>query len=151
MRNLHLLDAHRITSPAFLEWARDRIGDETCGAFLLRSPVDGGTLRVVASSGEGWDHVSVSRAGRCPTWPEMEYIKRLFFRDDETVMQLHVPPADHVNMHPHCLHLWRPLTSEIPRPPAILVGAGGEPAGSIAEAKARVRTALLGPHGREAV
>lgn len=79
-------------------------------------------LRVIASSGEGWDHVSVSLPGRCPNWPEMEYVKRLFFKDSEAAMQLHVPPDDHINCHPNCLHLWRPLKGEIPRPPAILVG-----------------------------
>jgi hypothetical protein len=79
-------------------------------------------LRVIASTGEGWDHVSVSLSDRCPTWAEMEFIKRLFFEDDETAFQLHVPPRDHVNNHPFCLHLWRPQTVPIPRPPAILVG-----------------------------
>jgi len=69
-----------------------------------------------------WDHVSVSRANRCPNWPEMEHVKRLFFQDTETAMQLHVPAADHINNHPYCLHLWRPHGVEIPRPPAIFVG-----------------------------
>jgi hypothetical protein len=49
-------------------------------------------------------------------------MKRLFFREDETAMQLHVPATDHINCHPHCLHLWRPTEVEIPRPPAIMVG-----------------------------
>ena len=53
----------------------------------------------------------------------MEHVKRAFFKDDETAMQLHVPPSDHVNHHPHCLHLWRPNDGrDIPRPPAIFVG-----------------------------
>jgi len=65
-------------------------------------------MRVMASAGMGWDHVSISRQNRCPNWPEMEHIKRLFFRDDETAMQLHVPPSDHISIHPYCLHLWRP-------------------------------------------
>jgi hypothetical protein len=52
----------------------------------------------------------------------MESVKRAFFEDHETAMQLHVPPADHVNMHPTTLHLWRPQGIEIPRPPSILVG-----------------------------
>lgn len=79
-------------------------------------------LKVIASDGYGWDHVSVSCEGRCPTWGEMELIKRLFFKEDETAMQLHVPPQDHVNCHPYCLHLWRPQDAEIPRPPSELVG-----------------------------
>lgn len=120
MRNLHLLDVYRIKGPEFWGWD----GDETCGAFRLPSPTDGLHLAVIASSGEGWDHVSVSRTTRCPNWPEMEFIKHKFFKDDETAMQLHVPAADHINCHPFCLHLWRPHDGEIPRPPTWMVGPG---------------------------
>jgi hypothetical protein len=49
-------------------------------------------------------------------------VKELFFLPSECVMQLHVPAHEHVNNHPHCLHLWRPLASEIPRPPSVFVG-----------------------------
>jgi hypothetical protein len=66
--------------------------------------------------------VSVSRANRCPNWPEMEFIASLFFKDHETAMQLHVPASDHVNNHPYCLHWWRPHNIPIPRPDAIMVG-----------------------------
>lgn len=80
-------------------------------------------MRVIASDGEGWDHVSVSLAHRIPNWLEMEHIKRMFFRPDECCMQLHVAVVDHINCHPHTLHLWRPNDGrEIPRPPNSLVG-----------------------------
>lgn len=121
MRNLRLLDRYRETGPGVVAhwgWA----GDGTCGMFHIPSPMDRGQLRVVASAGEGWDHVSVSRQTRCPNWPEMCFIKGLFFRDDETAMQLHVPSSDHINVHPFCLHLWRPHGIAIPRPPSIMVG-----------------------------
>jgi len=80
-------------------------------------------VRVIATTHDGWDHVSVTvNADRCPTWAEMEAVKRTFFKDDETAMQLHVPPVDHINIHPYCLHLWRPNDGrEIPRPPASLI------------------------------
>jgi hypothetical protein len=65
-----------------------------------------------------WEHVSVSIRNRTPNWYEMDYIKDLFWAEDETVMQLHVPKSDHRNLHPHVLHLWRPRNAEIPRPPA---------------------------------
>lgn len=121
MRNLRLLDIYRDESPALIAmWGG--AGDETCGAFLVPSPTDHALIRVIASSGEGWDHVSASRPNRCPNWTEMEHVKRLFFKEDETAMQLHVPPSDHVNCHPYCLHIWRPLGAEIPRPPAYMVG-----------------------------
>ena len=68
-----------------------------------------------------WDHVSVSRTDRVPNWEEMEYVKRAFFRDDETAIEYHVPPSDHINRHEFCLHLWRPQTGAIPRPPAYMI------------------------------
>lgn len=98
------------------------VGDETCGSFLIPSPIDASDMIVIASQGGGWDHVSVSRKKRPPNWPEMEHVKRLFF-GDEVVVQFHVPSRDHVNNHPNCLHLWRPQEVEIPRPPAWMVCA----------------------------
>lgn len=119
MRSLNLLAIYRDT-----EWERRMggVGNDIGGAFKVRSPIDGGELRILATSGEGWDHVSVSRANRCPNWPEMEHVKRLFFREDEAAMQLHVPPSEHINCHPHCLHIWRPHDVVIPQPPAWMVG-----------------------------
>jgi hypothetical protein len=76
-----------------------------------------GRLRIVASWQLGWDHVSVSLPDRCPTWDEMERVKRAFFQPWEVVMQLHVATADHINCHPYCLHLWRPHAAAIPLPP----------------------------------
>jgi len=118
MRDLRLLDSHRIDTTQSHGWN----GDETCGGFRLPSPIDGQPLTIIASSGDHWDHVSVSRSNRCPNWPEMEFVRRRFFRDDETVMQLHVPLSEHINAHPNCLHLWRPQLLEIPRPPRWMVG-----------------------------
>lgn len=93
-----------------------RFGEDG-GAFMLPSPA-GGSLAVVASDGGGWDHVSVSRSDRAPTWDEMELVKHAFFHADETAMQLHVPPSEHINVHPNCLHIWRPQRVKIPRPPS---------------------------------
>ena len=52
----------------------------------------------------------------------MCYVKGLFWEDHECVMQLHPPKSDYVNNHPYCLHMWRPLDVEIPRPDAFMVG-----------------------------
>lgn len=121
MRNLHDLDRFRVMQGALIDRTGGYTGDDTCGAFLIRSPIDGARLRVIAASASGWDHVSVSRGDRCPTWAEMEHVKRRFFNEDETAMELHVPPAEHINIHGHCLHLWRPHDALIPMPPALLV------------------------------
>ena len=116
------IDRYRDRSPQILQHYGS-FGDGGNGVFVLPSPIDTAPLTVVASDGEGWDHVSVSRHNRCPNWPELEFIKRTFFRDDETAMQLHVPPSDHRSVHDYCLHLWRPNDGrEIPRPPAMMVG-----------------------------
>ncbi len=89
------------------------------GAFVI--PIKTAKICVIASSGMDWDHVSASMRFRCPTWGEMCIIKRLFFRDDEEVMQLHPPLSNYKNLHPYCLHLWRPHHDKIPMPPLILV------------------------------
>lgn len=93
------------------------------GAFIFRLE-EGVDVSVIASPTSGinhepWEHVSVSIIGatRTPTWEEMAQIKRLFFEDDETVMQLHVPTERHINLHPYVLHLWRPAHLEVPTPP----------------------------------
>jgi hypothetical protein len=94
---------------------------EDGGAWTLTSADDGNVLRIIASDGGKWDHVSVSRADRIPTWPEMEQVKRAFFRTNETAIEYHVPPSDHINRHEFCLHLWRPQHGAIPRPPANMI------------------------------
>ena len=91
------------------------------GRFTVRSPLDKKPLTIVASDGGGWDHVSVSRRDHCPTWDEMEYVRGLFFRPDEVVMQLSVARADHISLYPYCLHMWRPQSGRIPLPPTWMV------------------------------
>lgn len=96
------------------------------GAFFVKNPCTrfpGPPLKVIASDACGeWEHVSVSLPDRCPTWPEMSFVKGLFWDGEDCVMELHPPESDYVNCHPHCLHLWRPIGQHIPRPPSILVG-----------------------------
>lgn len=81
-----------------------------------------GLVMIVFSWGEGWDHVSASYENRCCTWEEMCEIKDMFFCEDECVIQYHPPKKDYVNIHPYCLHLWKPQGLSIPRPPKELVG-----------------------------
>jgi hypothetical protein len=117
VRDLRALDDYRIDATQSHGWS----GDGTCGAFRIPSPIDQAALTIIASAGFGWDHVSVSRSKRCPNWVELDFVKRLFFADDEVAVQFHVPGKDHINLHPNCLHLWRPQTQEIPLPPAEFV------------------------------
>lgn len=93
------------------------------GAFLL------GKLRALSSGAEhdnpyaeGWEHVSVSVAGRCPSWTEMCYVKNIFWLPEECVLQFHPPEKGYINCHPHTLHLWRNPKIIVPLPPSILIG-----------------------------
>lgn len=90
------------------------------GYFIV--PFESRDFAVIASDGEGWDHVSVSLNTRTPNWKEMRFIKDLFFGKDECVVQYHPPEIEYVNNHEYCLHLWKPQKVEIPMPPSILVG-----------------------------
>lgn len=119
MKNLQELNFYRDTSQRVINYYGG-IGDDTCGVFLIPHPL-GAKLRVIASSGEGWDHLSISLEHRCPTWNEMDYVKRMFFKEDEVAMQLHVTPKEHINCHKYCLHIWRPHNEVIPLPPSYFV------------------------------
>lgn len=93
------------------------------GVFIFKGPF-GHELRCIASDATPeapWEHVSVSLPNRTPNWPEMCTVKDLFWNEEDTVMQLHPAKADYVNIHQHCLHLWRPVGIEIPCPPLWLV------------------------------
>jgi len=92
------------------------------GQFIVRSLKIKNPLLCQASDGRGWEHVSVSLPGRCPTWEEMSFIKKLFWDPEDVVMQLHPAESDYINCHPFCLHLWRPIGQLIPVPESILVG-----------------------------
>lgn len=85
------------------------------GAFLI--PFGTGRLLAISSGrAEGndpgcplaWEHVSVSCENRTPTWDEMAYVKSLFWRRDECVIEYHPPAAVYINKQPNVLHLWKP-------------------------------------------
>ena len=78
-------------------------------------------LSVRASDGSGWDHVSVSLPDRTPTWDEMCFVKDIFWREDETVIQFHPRKDMYKNVHNFCLHMWKPSGSEIALPPLMFV------------------------------
>lgn len=113
--SFHVPDNFRVRIPGF------PAGDHTCGCFLV--PIKGATpVQVIASASEGWEHVSVSRPNRCPTWAEMCHIKDVFWDESDCVMQLHPPKSEYVNSHQFCLHMWKPYGAEIPMPPSYMVG-----------------------------
>lgn len=61
------------------------------------------------ADGRRWHHVSLSRAGRLPTWDDLKVVRNLFIGEDDECYQVLPPRARYVNRHNFCLHLWRCL------------------------------------------
>ena len=144
----------RVQVPETLEKGRVRSGPWATtsewglsGVFVLQAPSgaelwigghtgDGNMLAVDHPSGErqvfsastGWEHVSVQTDHRTPTWEEMCFVKGLFWKDEECVVEYHPPLSQYVKYSPHCLHLWRPKHVTIPSPSVSLVERGFEAA-----------------------
>lgn len=126
MSDWTFLNAHRMapskSGPAAI-WGSTP-ADGFNGAFFFR--VNNCPIRVIASDGLGWQHVSVSivDSDKPPAWSVMCQVKDLFWEPEDTVMQLHPPQSLYVNFHPGCLHLWRPTMEgvTIPLPHPLLVG-----------------------------
>lgn len=79
-------------------------------------------LNFIFSYQMGWEHLSVSMPNRTPTWEQMCMMKDIFWNKNEACVEYHPPEEDYVNMHKHCLHIWRPTMQTLPTPPSILVG-----------------------------
>lgn len=108
----------------YRDLAFSKPSDGNNGMFVIPGRSTRDTLMIIASDGEGWEHVSVSKRYECPTWEEMCRVKDLFWDDPEDwAVQYHPPASRYVNNHPYCLHMWRPLDSgEMPFPPDWMVG-----------------------------
>jgi len=107
------------------EGLHSRPGDHM-GAFMI--PMGSAIMVCIASAGDKhipWEHVSCRassyKGDRTPTWAEMCWVKDQFWAPDECVIQFHPPKDDHVNIHPHVLHLWKPTREVMPRPPKMAV------------------------------
>jgi hypothetical protein len=62
--------------------------------------------------GHEWLHVSFSRQDRVPTYHDVAWVRKAFFRSEAVVVQVFPPEAEHVNIHPYTLHLWQRLGGE---------------------------------------
>jgi len=63
-------------------------------------------------TGAEWLHVSASYRDRVPPWATMCELKDLFVGVDRVAVQVHPRREAHVNVHPHCLHLWARLDAD---------------------------------------
>jgi hypothetical protein len=97
----------------------DSIGNNGAFYYATGSRND---LKIIASDGGGWEHVSVSKRYETPTWEEMCKVKDLFWDEEDCVIQFHPPASQYVNNHKFCLHLWRCRDAVQPLPPLWMVG-----------------------------
>ena len=72
--------------------------------------------RVIGSVGQHdnkwWLHVSLSRRKYIPSYEDLADVKRVFVGDARQALQIFPRRERHVNIHPHCLHLWACLEPE---------------------------------------
>ena len=128
----HVQEKYRITrSSNHLMNSDSSFGNNGCFIINLSHTV---FANIIASDGEGWEHVSVhivdlklpktkiNSQERTPTWSEMCKIKDIFWDEEDCVIQFHPPKSEYVNNHKHTLHLWRPINEALPCPNSILVG-----------------------------
>lgn len=92
------------------------------GAFKVHYK-NGIQLYIIASDGLQWEHVSVSLKNNkgIPTWDMMQFVKEIFWDDEDVVIQFHPRKSEYVNIHPGVLHLWRPIGVDLPTPLRIMV------------------------------
>jgi hypothetical protein len=123
------LDKYRVKHPTHTLYSP---AGATYGAFAIPHPTKGRyTYEVIAVDAQdemsrGWEHVSVKVADisgetRTPGWDEMEWIKALFWQEDEVTVQFHVNGQEKVNVHPNVLHIWRNAKAPFQLPPQIFV------------------------------
>ena len=133
INELKELDKYLVHNPMYdvMEKLVQKIGGDFNPPITYRVPYnDRIDLWILVSVDFGWEHVSVSLLAkskephlieRTPKWDEMQFVKDLFWKDDECVIQFHPAKKDYVNNHPYVLHLWRPIDEKLPTPPKELV------------------------------
>jgi hypothetical protein len=100
---------------------RQRLGRKVWGVPLPFGPagwkfdrLDGGARILLTSgpaaddedcSGGDWWHASISGKDRMPTYEELSLMHRAVWPNG-WAYQVFAPPADHINLHAHVLHLW---------------------------------------------
>jgi len=120
--SLHL-NTHRIVDG--LMSSTDEQG--LTGAFLIPTTIPQRRIFIVSSGTDnytGWEHVSahvIERKNKkvkevVPTWAEMCFVKSVFWKPEECVIQYHPSKSQYVDCHPFTLHLWKQINKEFPIP-----------------------------------
>lgn len=112
MKDLTTLDAERVPLTELAPFSFYTDDPKKSGVFKIRTKCSHRWFSVIATTGGGWDHVSVNpwHHTRTPTWDEMCEIKDMFFDEEEECIEYHPKKSEYINLAEHCLHMWRPNT-----------------------------------------
>ena len=79
---------------------------------------------IIFTNNAGWEHCSIAPYFKriIPDWDAMCKIKKIFWEDEEAVIQVHPRKSEYVNNLGNCLHLWRCTYKDMVLPPSCLVG-----------------------------
>ena len=94
------------------------IENDTCGLLkaigckialdgTYTDPVTRKTWKFVFSDDPTFEHLSVSSHNKTPDWDTMCKLKEIFFQDEEECVEFHPKKSEYLNLHEHCLHIWR--------------------------------------------
>ncbi len=111
-----------------MRWVKvNPISKEVDGVVILEpephtvaAPIDS----VAETRVDDWWHLSVSRANRVPTWDELMQAKEVFLGLEAHAVQVLPPRSQHVNIMPHCLHLFSRMDGTPSLPDFRQVGGG---------------------------
>lgn len=70
-------------------------------------------LEVEDVDGELWLHCSFSRKDRVPSWHDTRRTKDVFIGTTRKAVMVLPSQDEHVNVHPHCLHLYSCLERDV--------------------------------------
>ncbi|SRR6266568_882588 len=80
---------------------------------------DGSGLRVIITverhppDSRRWQHISVSREDRYPSWEDLLAVKEEFIGEEEEAYQVLPRASEYVNIHPNVFHLWHCLDGDV--------------------------------------
>lgn len=109
---------HEIASPLNDPALQARFPEAARNTRQSEAYIDLSGLRVILSieklpDGREYQHVSVSREDRYPSWEELLEIKSEFMGDDVEAYQVFPRVGEYINVHPNCFHLWRCLEADL--------------------------------------
>ncbi len=68
---------------------------------------------------QGWEHafLDLELLKRTPTWGEMNILKKFYWENTESVIQIHPKRSEYVNWNEYRLHLWKLHNTDFELPP----------------------------------